>query len=263
MWQQLDCNVAYATTANPSGCRDDLFPWVEVTVGAGTNGNPQPTSFTDETDRRRRHLHGLLQCPAGRHAVLQAARQTVHAPPTTTTSRSRAAPAPTASISATPTSIWYTDGNGHTAKPPANQIENPESASGHQQLVYPGRLFGGHLQQLLRPEPAGRGDRSPPTSPALQASAPNCVAGPLLPGEQLQSGLSRRRRRWPPRGAEEDRSRSRRVYAPTIGDVLIAHQVSWAYYGEGWNAFVADPDAIRAARSTATSAIRSCTRPAS
>jgi len=26
MFQQMDCNASYATTANPSGCRNDLFP---------------------------------------------------------------------------------------------------------------------------------------------------------------------------------------------------------------------------------------------
>src|SRR6202012_2813561 len=28
---------------------------------------------------------------------------------------------------------------------------------------------------------------------------------------------------------------------PTIADVLIAGKVSWAYYGESWNAYVNDP----------------------
>jgi phospholipase C len=48
-WQQLDCNIKFATPKNPSGCKGDLFPWVEVTVGAGTNGKPQPTNFTNLT----------------------------------------------------------------------------------------------------------------------------------------------------------------------------------------------------------------------
>jgi len=38
MWQQLDCDAAAATDQNGWGCRSDLFPWVEVTVGAGSNG---------------------------------------------------------------------------------------------------------------------------------------------------------------------------------------------------------------------------------
>jgi phospholipase C len=48
MWQQLDCNMAYATASNPTGCAEDLFPWVEVTVAAGGNGNPIPPNFVGE-----------------------------------------------------------------------------------------------------------------------------------------------------------------------------------------------------------------------
>jgi phospholipase C len=48
MWQQLDCNLEHATYQNPSGCDALLFPWVEVTVGAGTNGAPQASNFSIE-----------------------------------------------------------------------------------------------------------------------------------------------------------------------------------------------------------------------
>ena len=49
MWQQLDCNVSYATPRNPSGCKADLFPWVETTIGAGSNGLAQSPTFNDTT----------------------------------------------------------------------------------------------------------------------------------------------------------------------------------------------------------------------
>src|SRR5208282_3333381 len=39
MWQQLDCTAA-------TDCQNDLFPWVEATVGAGGNGKPPPPSFS-------------------------------------------------------------------------------------------------------------------------------------------------------------------------------------------------------------------------
>jgi phospholipase C len=42
MWQQLNCSTEHATADNPSGCNAKLFSWVEVTVGAGTNGEKQP-----------------------------------------------------------------------------------------------------------------------------------------------------------------------------------------------------------------------------
>jgi phospholipase C len=59
MWQQLDCSASHATRENPSGCSAQLFPWVEVTVGAGvnigaglsgsgTNGLAQPANFSTE-----------------------------------------------------------------------------------------------------------------------------------------------------------------------------------------------------------------------
>ena len=45
MWQQLDCDRSHITSATPSGCNAKLFSWVEVTVGAGTNGLAQPANF--------------------------------------------------------------------------------------------------------------------------------------------------------------------------------------------------------------------------
>jgi len=46
MWQQLNCNHSAASRDNPSGCNGNLFAWVEVTVGAGTNGLQQPANFS-------------------------------------------------------------------------------------------------------------------------------------------------------------------------------------------------------------------------
>ena len=48
MWQQLDCGLEHATPQRPSGCDGGLFSWVEVTVGAGTNGLAQPSNFSTE-----------------------------------------------------------------------------------------------------------------------------------------------------------------------------------------------------------------------
>ena len=40
--------LAPAPPRNPSGCNGKLFSWVEVTVGAGTNGAAQPSNFSTE-----------------------------------------------------------------------------------------------------------------------------------------------------------------------------------------------------------------------
>ncbi len=43
MWQEIDCSAKNATAKNPSGCLNDLFAWVEDTVGAGSNGAAPPS----------------------------------------------------------------------------------------------------------------------------------------------------------------------------------------------------------------------------
>jgi phospholipase C len=49
MWQEMDCSIKNVTAKNPSGCLNDLFAWVENTVGAGSNGASLQTSgFTGE-----------------------------------------------------------------------------------------------------------------------------------------------------------------------------------------------------------------------
>jgi phospholipase C len=48
MWQQLDCDLSHVTDQYPNGCDALLFPWVEATVGAGTNGAAQPSNFSIE-----------------------------------------------------------------------------------------------------------------------------------------------------------------------------------------------------------------------
>ena len=68
MWQQLECTHDHATPDNPSGCNARLFSWVETTVGAGTNGLPQPANFSTDYSQPPRPLarlyrSWLLQCP--------------------------------------------------------------------------------------------------------------------------------------------------------------------------------------------------------
>src|SRR5580692_10926208 len=47
MQQQLNCSLSHITPENPSGCNGQLFSYVEVTVGAGTNGTTQPPLCSD------------------------------------------------------------------------------------------------------------------------------------------------------------------------------------------------------------------------
>ena len=83
MWQQLNCSRATASSDNPSGCNGNLFAWVEVTVGAGTNGidaagELQHRILAERDDHGRRFNRvRLLQRAAGRRALLQEPRRQI------------------------------------------------------------------------------------------------------------------------------------------------------------------------------------------
>ena len=47
MQQQLSCDASKANLLTGWGCTSDLYPWVEVTVGACSNGSAPPSPFND------------------------------------------------------------------------------------------------------------------------------------------------------------------------------------------------------------------------
>jgi phospholipase C len=129
MWQQLDCDVTHATRQNPSGCRADLFPWVEVTMGAGNNGAKQPASFNDQTTGEGSTSMQFLNMAKGdapyfkQLAEQYALSDNFHQSVMGGTGANHI-------MLGFGDLIYYADANGDPAVPPSNQIENPDSQSG-------------------------------------------------------------------------------------------------------------------------------------
>ena len=219
MWQQLDCSAAHGRAANPSGCRADLFPWVETTVGAGTNGLAQPdVASTCATTRRGLDGDGLLQRPAGRRAVLQAAGRRLCDERQLPPGGRWAAPAPTTSCwaratrsgirTATATRPFRpTRSRSPAARPmPAwsrksrTRTRRPAPTTGTREDGYGGGSYGspsyggGTYSNCADPQ-----RRASPRCcnylavAAAAGASPNCEAGPLLPAQQLQPRLLRQR----------------------------------------------------------------------
>ena len=125
MWQQLDCNVDERHWNNPSGCDAGLFPWVEATVGAGTNGITQPANFSTEYSPsavdhwRGLYRYGLLQRPERRRALLQeladnyAMSDNFHQSVNGGTGANHI-------MFGHADAIWFSDGNGNPAVPPTS-----------------------------------------------------------------------------------------------------------------------------------------------
>ncbi len=270
MWQQLDCNARNATPWNPSGCRSDLFPWVETTVGAGANGNPQPTNFsTDYSSSAVTTGEGstamsfynmqqgdapYLKLLADNYAMSDNYHQAV-----------QGGTGANHIMLGFADDIWFSDGSGHPAVPPHNQtvyagtpdagvvdeVENPDPAPGtnnwYTEDGYGGGSFG---------KPAFGGgsysDCSDPSQPGVDAVldylrslprriSPNCEKGHYYILNNYNPGYF-----GDGSNAYTDTNVDNYPFTipPTsvrnIGDALMEKNISWKYYGDQWNAYLND-----------------------
>jgi phospholipase C len=244
MWQQLDCSVAAATTNNPSGCLSDLFPWVEVTIGAGSDGSSgstsPPTNYlsTGEGSTAMEFFNmakgdaPFMKTLADQYTLSDNFHQSVMGG--TMANHIELGYAD---------SIWYSDGKGNALTPPSNQIENPNPQPGTNNW-YDDDGYGGS---------GGTGggsyvncaDLSQPGVPAVvnylealpRPVDPNCEAthyyilnnyNPAFNGDG-SSSLGNSPFTIPGTSVRH------------IGDALTEKNVSWKYYGDGWDVFVTDP----------------------
>jgi phospholipase C len=236
MFQQLDCSVSYATAANPSGCRADLFPWVEVTVGAGANGNPPPDGLNDETTLEGATSMGFYNVQHGDAPYFkQLADQytlldNYHQP-------AKGGTGLDSIYLGFADDIWYSDGKGHALTPPTNQIENPDPMAGTNNWYSQDGYSGGTYSNCS--DSNQKGVASVNAYLASLGVNPNCEAGHYYLLNNYNPGYI---------GNGELASKTQGPFTippsstPSIADILIKYDISWAYYGEGWNAYVNDPN---------------------
>ncbi|MGA3049914.1 MAG: alkaline phosphatase family protein, partial [Terracidiphilus sp.] len=130
MWQQTDCNVAYATEDDPSGCLRDLFPWVEVSVGTGSNGSTQPVGFNNKSTGEGSTSMAFYNVAKGDAPYFKelADRYTIndnfHQSVMGGTGANHI-------MFGFADAIYYSDGAGHAMAPPTEQIEdvNPQAGT--------------------------------------------------------------------------------------------------------------------------------------
>jgi phospholipase C len=254
MWQQSDCNVAYASRSNPSGCLNDLYPWVEVTIGAGSNGNAQPRPFSVETTREGATAMGFYNVQHGDAPYLAELADTY----TLSDNFHQSVMGGTGAnhvMLGSGDAIWYSDGKGHTAAPPSNQIENPNPATGTNNWYTQDGYSGGTYSNCSDAAQPGVGAvvgflNSLPYHPSPRcAPATYYLLNNYSPDYFGDGSVNTGTFVIPP------------STLPTIGDRLVAHNISWKYYGEGWNLYLQDPHYKTRTISIATSAIRSSIPP--
>ena len=244
MWQQTDCSVSHATASNPSGCLNDLFPWVEVTIGAGSDGSSgfttPPTNYlsTGEGSTSMEFFNvqqgdaPYLTSLANQYTLSDNFHQSVMGGTMANHIEFGFAD-----------SIWYSDGNGNVATPPANQVENPNPQSGTNNW-YDDDGYGGS---------GGTGggsyvncsDMSQPGVPSIvnyleglaRPVEPNCQSGAYYILNNYNPGYN---------GDGTSALGNGPFTVPgspvkSIADSLLAANISWKYYGDGWNVYLSDP----------------------
>ena len=279
MWQQLNCSHSAASRDNPSGCNGNLFAWVEVTVGAGTNGVAQPSNFSTEyasgkvTTGEGSTALGFYNVQKGdvpyftslvdKYAMSDNFHQSVNGG----TGANHV-------MFGHGDMIWFSDGNGHPEAPPngvqvftgtpdagiVNEVENPNPASGTNNWYTEdgyGESFNSGFPPPYNAEPASGGgsysDCSDASQPGVKPildylrALPRPISSRCEPGHYYL--LNNYNPGWFGNGknAYIDHNPANTPFTippsstPSIGDVMNARNMSWKYYGDQWNNYIPDP----------------------
>jgi phospholipase C len=236
MWQQTDCSIDFSTKDNPSGCQNDLFPWVEVSVGTGSNGAPQPSTFSNTTTGEGSASMGFYNMAQGDAPYLKELADTY----TLSDNFHQSVMGGTGAnhiMFGFGDAIFYTNTSGVAVPPPTNQIENPNPMPATNDFYDQDGYGGGSYVNC--------GDISQPGVPAvtnyLQSLKnpvnPNCVKGDYYLVNNYNPGYT---------GDGSLYSQLSPFTIPptsqkSIGDDLVAHNVPFKYFGEDWDLYVTDP----------------------
>ena len=247
MWQQLDCSKASSTTQNPSGCLNDLFPWVEVTIGAGSNGAAQPAGFSDTSTGEGSTAMQYLDIAQGDAPVFKELADDY----TLSDNFHQSIQGGTGAnhiMLGYGSLIYYANADGTPGTPPAGQIENPDAQSGtnnyYTQDGYGSTATSGGGSYV------NCADTKQPGVAAI-LSYLSALPYKVFNGGDCQTGQYYLVNNYNPgylgTGEAAPLGATQFTIPPTqqnnIALLLEKHGVSWKYYGEGWDGGAEDGEA--------------------
>jgi phospholipase C len=275
MWQQLDC-VPYSRGASLyNNCGDDLVPWVEVTIGAGNNGKPQPPNFNDATTGEGATAMAFYNVQQGDAPYLKHLADTY----SMSDNYHQAVNGGTGAnhiMLGTGDAIWFSDGNGNPTRPPQNQliaagtanagivdeVENPNPQPGTNNYYtedgygggsygspsYGGGSYAACAYTLMTP---GASAVVSYLQSLPRPVSPNCDNGHYYllnnynPGYYGDGTNAYTDSTQPTSTPQNDQYRTVFTVPPSsvknIGDELLANNVTFAYFGDQFNYYLANP----------------------
>jgi phospholipase C len=218
MWQQSDCDVVNATPSNPSGCLNDLYPFVGIARLDDSGSNAMGFYNVQKGDASTfKRLADEFTMSDNFHQSVMGGTAVQHI------------------VLGTGDSIFWEQFGSLPPVPPANRIANPNPKSptnDQYQVDQRFTLCGDETQPGIKPIMDYL--RSLPWRPDRTAS--NCAPGRFYMINNTSPGFRAN-------GDVDTAGITAGTSIPpsslrTIGDALNEKKVSWAYYGGGFNAAV-------------------------
>jgi phospholipase C len=216
MTQQVDCAIdsEHVSKDNPTGCLHDLQSAVTTTYSTPPGGTPHDTGQTMEFFNMQNGDAPLFKSLADNYTISDNYHQPV-----------LGGTGPDSQPLGFADQVFYSDGNGNPATPPAVDIYNPDPQPGTLNLYT-------HRAQWF--------NCSDPTQPGIAAitnylnSLPYAVDAKCGPGQYWQAVNVNPA--FTPKGLVQTGLVVPPTTEPSIGDVLTAHNIPWKYYGGGFTA---------------------------
>jgi len=216
MWQQSDCSVVDATSQNPSGCKNDLYPFIGIARGDDSGSNSMGFYNVQRGDAPLfKRLADQYTMSDNYHQPVMGGTAVQH------------------TMLGTADALPWDKVAGFPAQPPAAQVANPNPKSATNVAFVNDRRWtecGDQTQPGIKPITDYL--RSLPSRPDLTAS--NCAPSTFyminntrpgfLSNGQLNTAAINAGTAVPPSSLR------------TIGDALNEKNISWAFYGGGFNA---------------------------
>ena len=216
MVQQVDCAIdpEHVSKDNPTGCLHDLQSAIDTTYSTSLTGTPHDTGQTMEFFNMRNGDAPLFKSLADQYSMSDNYHQPV-----------MGGTGPDSQPLGFADQVFFSDGKGNPATPPANRIYNPDPQAGTLNLY------------TLR---ADWFDCSDPTHPGIGAitnylsALPYKVDTKCGPGQYWQAVNVNPA--FTPKGLPQSGLIVPQTMQRSIGDVLSATNIPWKYYGNGFNA---------------------------
>ena len=217
MVQQSDCAIdsEHVTPDNPTGCLHDLQSAITTTYSTPPTGTPHDTGQTMAFFNMQQGDAPFLKMLADTYTMSDNYHQPVHG-----------GTGPDSLPLGFADQVFYSDGAGNVATPPATRIYNPDPVAGTLNL-YTRRAQWFDCSNPLNP---GIGAITDYLHALPYPVDTKCGPGQFYQAVNVNPAFS-------PKGVAATASN---IVPPTqqrsIGDVLSASNISWKYYGGGFNA---------------------------